>query len=339
MTHTKRWAVYRLGHLGDVVLTTGVLDYWHRTRGISFVCITRRGNAPILAGHPAVEEVVELDEHELKGLDWWSRCRTLALAYSRLGLVDLHGTLRSRILSGLWRGPVRRYPKFSLRRRFYHRTRWPSLARPLENLSVPQRYAMALDDAPAPATELLPRIYLSDRERAEAAGLPPMRANAGTGRPLVAMHPYATHPDKAWPREHWQRLAGLAEKAGMDWVCIGRDNAPLFADDDRDLTNRTDLRRTCAVLQHADVLLTADSGPMHLAAAVSTPVCALFGPTARAWGFYPQAMHDRVLERALSCRPCSLHGKSQCTRGRECLASISPEEAMTNIRTIIEETR
>lgn len=339
MTHTTRWAVYRLGHLGDVVLATGVLEHWRRTRGMSFVFITRRGNGPVLAGHPAVERVVELEEHELKGRAWWARCRELAAEFSDCGLVDLHCTLRSRLLSLAWKSAVRRYPKFSLRRRLYHRTRLPALARPLEELSVPQRYAMAFDSPPPQADQLLPVMHLSDLERAEAASLPAVNNTLVTGRPLVALHPYATHPDKAWPREHWLRLTELLSDSGMDWICLGRDNAPLFPGQEQDLTNATNLRQTCAVLERAQVLVTSDSGPMHLASAVSTPVCAFFGPTARAWGFYPQGSRDRVLERSLDCRPCSLHGKSRCTRGRECLAGISPEEAMTTIRSIIEESR
>jgi ADP-heptose:LPS heptosyltransferase len=64
---------------------------------------------------------------------------------------------------------------------------------------------------------------------------------------------------------------------------------------------------------------------------VGTPVVALFGPTSRAWGFYPSGPFDAVLERALGCRPCSLHGTTTCRNGRECLTAIEPEEVAARL--------
>lgn len=78
-----------------------------------------------------------------------------------------------------------------------------------------------------------------------------------------------------------------------------------------DFTNRTDLRQLIALLAQADALVTGDSGPMHLASGVSTPVVALFGPTCREWGFFPTGENDRVLQAPLACRPCSLHGQNR----------------------------
>ena len=57
----ERWVAVRLSAMGDVVLTTGVLDFWHRKRGWRFVMVTREALAPIFKNHPAVDEVVCLD--------------------------------------------------------------------------------------------------------------------------------------------------------------------------------------------------------------------------------------------------------------------------------------
>ena len=148
----------------------------------------------------------------------------------------------------------------------------------------------------------------------------------------MALHPYATHPAKEWPRDHWKKLIGHLEKNGMNWFVVGQNNTPLLPGDERDLTNATNLRETCALLEQADWLVTGDSGPMHLACGVDTPVIALFGPTAKAWGFYPAGPNDTVLEQALDCRPCSLHGSRPCNRGFECMTSITPDDVMKTIR-------
>jgi ADP-heptose:LPS heptosyltransferase len=70
---------------------------------------------------------------------------------------------------------------------------------------------------------------------------------------------------------------------------------------------------------------------MHLAAAVGTPVVALFGPTTREWGFYPSGPCDTVLEQDLDCRPCSLHGTSRCQRRGQCLEAVSPADVLKAI--------
>ena len=60
------WVVIRLSALGDVALTTGVLEYWHRTRGWTFTVITREAFAPVLEGHPAVRSIVGLAREDLR---------------------------------------------------------------------------------------------------------------------------------------------------------------------------------------------------------------------------------------------------------------------------------
>lgn len=323
-------AVFRLSALGDIALTTGVLDYWHRERGLSFIFFTRPGPALVLREHPAVQQVVLLDGKELQGMRWFSRAGELARIFSGMVLIDLHGTLRSRILSLRWKGPVRRYPKFGLERRLFNRFGWNGIRGKLEQTSVTQRYALALEAAAPSPLELLPLISLNTAESSSGT----LRLMTATGALksehdlVVALHPYATHPDKAWPREHWTQLAAQLSQAGLKWIVVGHDSSPLFPGDPRDFTNRTTLRETCALLRAADLLVTNDSGPMHLAAGVGTAVVALFGPTSKAWGFYPQGPNDHILQLDMSCRPCTLHGSNQCTNGRICLLNILPAQVL-----------
>jgi ADP-heptose:LPS heptosyltransferase len=141
--------VYRASSLGDVVLTTGVLGHWHRTRGLRFSVATREPFAPLLEGHPAMREVVALGDDDLRGLRWADTAARLARGHSGETLVDLHGTIRSRVLGLFWKGPVRRHPKASLERRMLLRGR--ATGSGLLELTVPQRYALALDETPPPA--------------------------------------------------------------------------------------------------------------------------------------------------------------------------------------------
>ena len=323
----SEWVAFRLGHLGDVVLTTGVLAVLGETRGWSFSIITKKAWAEIFTGHPHVSECIALAEEDLNTASFLAFSRRLADANRAKGLLDLHGSLRSRLLSLAWRGPVLRYPKMGLQRRVFLASGKRLYGERLRASTVAQRYFMAVD-SPPPASTLLPRIWLGDAEIQEARTR--LEALSGPASAPVALHPYATHALKAWPEEHWRALAALIDARGIPWIGIGR-GAPLFPGDPRDLTNATSLRQSCALLSLCRALISGDSGPMHLGTAVGTPVIALFGPTTREWGFFPAGPKDIALESTLPCRPCSLHGKTPCPQAGECLAALAPERVMQAI--------
>ncbi|MDR2050279.1 MAG: glycosyltransferase family 9 protein [Deltaproteobacteria bacterium] len=331
--YPREWLLYRLSSLGDVALTSGPMRYWHERQGWLFTVLTRTDFAPLFERNPAVRSVLSPNEEQLRLPGLLSFFSELASAHRGKGLLDLHGTPRSRLLGGLWSGPVRRYPKMSLRRRLFLLRRSPADSAILREHSVAQRYALALEPrAPSPG-DLLPEIYLAPEEtraaKARLRGIFNFSARAPS--PLVALHPYATHCRKAWPEEYWRVFVRELEQAGLNWLVLGRGGG-IFPGDARDLSNRTSLRELCALLAEARALVTGDSGPMHLAVAVRTPVLALFGPTTAEWGFFPAGEHDFVLESDLSCRPCSLHGRGSCPLRGLCLESITPAEVMRRLQ-------
>jgi ADP-heptose:LPS heptosyltransferase len=336
MNEPQKWLVVRLSALGDVVLTTGVLDYLSRHRGWRFHVLTRRAWAPVFDGLPAVEGVAPMDDADLHMPRMAGVLRRLARQYEGWGLLDLHGTLRSRLLGSLWRGPVRRYPKMAVCRRLFLASGGRLCAAALEQFNVPQRYALAVEKKAPPRNALLPVIRLDEAETAAAGGLLP----SAPDRPLVALHPYSTHSHKAWLDDNWRELAVGLVHSGLRCVVVGVGQSPFagmqlpeayFAD----CTGRTSLRQSCALLAAADVLVTGDSGPMHMACGTGTPVVALFGPTHRAWGFYPEGPRDVVLEADMACRPCSLHGSKPCAHGQRCMQSISVDHVRQGIRQVL----
>ncbi len=322
--------VVRLSSLGDVVLTTGVLSHWHATKRLVALVVTRARFAPLFVGHPAVTATVGVSPQDARGLAWWRFTRRLAGKFRGRPLIDLHGSLRSRLLRLAWSGPVHASPRFRLERRRYLRSRDERARSVLLSASVPQRYALAIEKAPPPRESLRPVLVLGPQERERAGRL---LEEAGVRTSPVAIHPYATHAAKTWPRDRWLALLEALSRAGHEWVVVGTDPLPLVGGP-HDFTNATDLRTTAALLAGARALVTADSGPLHLARAVGTPVVALFGPTTREWGFYPDGPRDRVLERPLPCRPCSLHGRAVPRCRQECLRDITPEEVTLHLEAI-----
>ena len=94
----------------------------------------------------------------------------------------------------------------------------------------------------------------------------------------------------------------------------------------RRLDGKTDLQTLAAIYRRTQVLVTTDSGPMHLAAAVGTSVIALFGPTAP-WRTGPYGQNHTVLRAGITCSPCF---KKQCLtteyEERACMKRLSVDE-------------
>ncbi len=338
----RQYVVVRLSALGDVVLTTGVLEHWHKTRGWRFVVLTRPGLGSIFNGHPAVDEVLGLEKAQLDFPASLGTFRKLARNYKGLGLIDLHDNLRTRLLGAVWQGEVLRYHKLSIQRRAFLLSGHRLFEQDLLAYNVPQRYALAVDSLAPDATELVPRIFITQAEQTEAKKFLAEKHLAASA-PVVALHPFATHPQKAWPYEHWRQLLSGLKALGLNWIIVGQDAASPFKQlsarelaGGGDFTNLTNLRQTCALLGQAAMLITGDSGPMHLACAVNTPVLALFGPTTRHWGFFPSGATNRVLEAQTPGRPYSLHGQATGqNKGQNCMATISCAAVLAEVREML----
>ncbi|MDR3177146.1 MAG: glycosyltransferase family 9 protein [Desulfovibrio sp.] len=323
----KTCVVFRLGRFGDVVLASGVLMRWALEFNLNFVFVTGNEFAPLFRYAPFVRETVSPPPNP--GLrNFFLFCRETAERFRGSPLIDLHGVLRSRLSSRLWQGPVLRYPKNALERRLFLASGGKLFKNTLLACNVPQRYYQALGFRPPPAPDLRPRIYLSEEEvhtaRVRLDGI------FHPGARPVALHIHAAHPLKAIPETTARTLLTLLCERGIPCLILGRGKA-LLPENRTDLTNKTSLRELGALLSFCRVLVSSDSGPLHLAAAVDTPVVALFGPTTREWGFYPCGPRDIVLEKDLSCRPCSLHGGIRCGTGGQCLSSITAEDVMQAI--------
>ena len=138
---------------------------------------------------------------------------------------------------------------------------------------------------------------------------------AGAGRgPLVGVHVSAGRAVKQWEPERFADVARqLVAACGATIVLTGApDNGPLVAEVRSrlaeypviDISGDSDLTVLAAVLQRLDLLIVGDTGPMHLAVAVGTPVVAIFGPSDPA-RYGPRGPHDRVVRLDLPCSPCN----------------------------------
>jgi ADP-heptose:LPS heptosyltransferase len=316
----------RLSSLGDVVLATAAVEALAaRLPEAAIHVLTKPEFREVFASNPAVAALVE-----------WAPGDCLAALARKLRaerydrIVDLHANLRTRLLRPLVPGARWSvYPKGALRRRLAVKLRRPGL---LDSLHVTERYAAALAPLGVPVVAGCPRIHLTDAERSRAHRA--LREAGWDGaRPLLALAPGARWPTKAWPEAKWREcletlrrdrdLFPLAVGGKGEVGLCGRILAGMAG---ADFAGRTTIRETAALLSHAAALLTNDSAALHLASALDVPVVALFGPTTPGFGFAPRGPRDRVIEIALPCRPCSLHGGSRCPENHfRCFSDLSPD--------------
>lgn len=338
----RHCVVVRLSALGDVALTTGVLQHWGESLGLTFTVITKAAFAPLFENHPAVRHVIAVQSKDLHGSRQRALFQQLAAQFQGETLLDLHGTLRSRLLGLLWQGPVRRYPKRALTRRLFLLSHGKLGRQTLLQSNVAQRYWHTLVDSARPAhagvpspNTLCPQFFLTEAEHQQAiVMLTPLTYRAhtqsfATPLPLLALHPFATHASKTWDMPLWLELAERLDCQGIPFFWVGQE-ATAHPLPGMSFVNNTSLRELLALLAQADLLITGDSGPMHLAEGVGTPVVALFGPTCREWGFFPSSQHSLVLQAPLHCRPCSLHGKTANTCSHACIKALTPADVVAS---------
>lgn len=186
---------------------------------------------------------------------------------------------------------------------------------------------VGLDDAAGePATALT----VSARRLEEARELLRSRG-VRLDRPVVALCPGSTNSRaKRWPAERFAALADLlAEGAGAQVLLVGSREELEVSEEVRRLSRRppfvltgeTDLATTAALLAVSDLLVTNDTGPAHLAAALARPVVVIFGPTdpTTTRPFSPLA---ELVREPPDCAPCMLR---DCPIDHRCMTAISPE--------------
>ena len=157
-------------------------------------------------------------------------------------------------------------------------------------------------------------------------------------RPLVAVQAGAARSFRQWGADNFREvIARLIHENGKRVVLMGsEDEREVFTGlgngmggEERNLINlmgKTSLKTTGAVLEVCELLITGDTGPMHMAAAVGTPVLSLFFGTAYPWETGPYGYGHFILYADLPCAPCL--DPDRCERGHLCKAVMTPSVVM-----------
>lgn len=189
------------------------------------------------------------------------------------------------------------------------------------------------------------RLVIPEQARTEAR-----RLLSGSARPLVGVHTSGGRAIKQWDPQRFAEVASrLITGAGATIVLTGSpDDRPLVDAVKRqlpaasvvDTAGDADLLTVAAILEQLDLLITGDTGPMHVAAAVGTPIVAVFGPSEPA-RYAPRGMYDRVVRIDLPCSPCNrirLPPERCVGHTPDCLAFVSVDRVLAAALSVLAES-
>jgi len=333
-------AVIRLSSLGDIILTLPVLRILRFSYPEARIdVIVKKQYAELFQYCAYVTNIIPLDRQTSSSINNF-QLFLKSLRQNRYDLVfDWHKNLRSTLLTlAIGKGKIVRYSKGSIGRRLLASTGLAlgSFPRTVE------RYNNTLRKIGIKAAIEPPVLQLHEDELVEAASRLTQYFSQTSSANVLGIAPGARHHTKMWPLERFADLAGKFIENGLfSGVAILGDQSERTLGDrivsvapERiiNLAGKLTIRETAAMISHLPLILTNDSGLMHMATAVDTPVAALFGPTSRELGFFPLGRKTHVIETSLSCRPCTLHGQEKCHwRNWECMLDLSVEKVVNEL--------
>ncbi|MFW6135026.1 MAG: lipopolysaccharide heptosyltransferase II [Elusimicrobiota bacterium] len=138
-------------------------------------------------------------------------------------------------------------------------------------------------------------------------------------------------PTKCWPIKKYRELVDRIKNKSQV-ILVGKNREKWEGENIVNLTGKTNISELVSIISLLDVLVSNDSGVIHIAAALNIPVIAIFGPTVPEMGFSPYGEMHSVIETDIQCRPCGLHGSRSCPeRHFKCMTEIPVQRVADEI--------
>lgn len=327
----KRILIARTDRLGDVILSTPVIKNIRKTypsSHIAFLC--RPYTKEVLEGNPHLNQVIIYDKYgrQKKFLS------TLAFAFrlrkKRFDLaIILHPTNRAHILTFFAGIPQRvgwdKKMGFLLTDKLTHKKSQGQKHEIEYNFDL-----LKYLNIPVKNKEL----YFPLKEKSLEKIITILKEkNIKKKDKLIVIHPSASCPSKRWPQENFIKLIKkFKKKEGIKIAAISAPDQIQFVQQiikEKEIINlcgKLSISEVAALLKKASLFISCDSGPVHIAAALNTPVISIFGrnqPSLSPKRWAPSSKNSHFLHKNTDCDPCLAHN---CQKNFKCLAAITPLE-------------
>lgn len=343
--------IVKLSALGDVVQGLAIVSPLKASfPGSKIHWLVEKPYAAIVACHKDVDEVIAWDRGSL-GSGVWHRGKRDTFSNGHLELVralrkgyDLAIDIQGLLKSGVWMGLARARRKIGFRdprerwNRFFTKEKYERASmgtHAVEHyLGIISALGGRVHKRPTYGISLPREALFKAKGLLGAVGWK-------QGEPLAVLVTGARWDSKKWESWGFSQVADrLSIGLGLRPVFVGttwekaqvREIVAQMKSRALDLTGTTDLPTLASVMRLARVVVSTDSGPLHVAVAVGTPVVALFGPTAP-WRTGPYGEAHSVVRVPMQCSPCF---RRRCAR-RACMRSITPSDVIREVERVIQQ--
>lgn len=346
MYYSHAFLVIRLSSMGDVLLSTALLRQLRAT-------------------YPHARIDLLVDERFAEVVRYNPRCTTV-FEYKRTApnhtIAELQQVLSSSLPQGkydavidLQRNHRSRRLRKGIGKRVYriHKNRWKKLALVYLKRNLYTDIIPIAEHYRTTARELGVHddgegLELWLPEESSLSLYPPAVRTTPLPHNRIAVAPGAFHATKRWLPERFAEAASiLAQEMGAEIVLLGgkadqhicatvathipKDIAVL------DTSGKTSITETAQLLDTCALLLTNDTGVMHIAAARRVPLVSVFGSTVQQFGFAPFRVPAQVVEADVSCRPCTHIGRSHCPKHHfHCMRFVEVAHVVAAARAVLQ---
>jgi heptosyltransferase-1 len=332
-TQFKNILIVKLSAIGDVIHALPVADALKQQYPQARITwVVEKPAYDLLTNNPDIDEIIIFDKHKFKSLagllKYSPQFSKLLRAHHFNLALDLQGLFKSAAITAL-SGTDKKLGYCNMR----ELSQWVSTPICGANSQghIVERY---LDVARFLGCSVIEAVFPITITNAEAQSACRILSSYELELPAnyAVLAPGTNWPSKCWPPEKFAQLAAMLAAKGIRSVIIGGAGDEALAVEIKNrcssavnLTGKTKLKELAYVIKNARFFVGGDTGPMHLAVAVQTPVIALFGPTDPLRNG-PYGNGHTVLTIQDNCKGC---WKRQCPKGKTCLDGIKVSQVTT----------
>jgi len=335
----KRILLIRTDRIGDVALSTPAIKAVYEAYSNSFIAFAAQPYAKdIVEGNPYLDEVIVFDKERVHKGIWGMLKFSQTLKEKKFDIaIILHPTNRIHIATFLAGIPERvGYNKkmgFLLTKKIPHTKQFGRKHELEYTLDVLRTGGIEPKDN---------KLFMHIDEKAERrAGELLSSKGVAVDDLIVAIHPGASCPSKRWDAA---KFAGLADKiietfntkiiivAGPKDVSLGNKVSSLIKRNAVNLSGALSVKELASLLKRCTLFISNDSGPVHIAVAVGTPVISIFGRNEKGLSpvrWRPLGKDDIVIHKDVGCKECLAH---DCKINFKCLEAIEVNEVLDAVR-------
>lgn len=351
MITSQKILVIRFSSVGDIVMATPLLRVLHTNFPSSQIdFVVRNEYSELIRDNKNLNHIYEFDTKT--GYSGLRKLKNQIRMEHYDLVIDIHNSLRSRYLRWMLgagdivvinKRIIARTLLVRLKKNFYRNV-----------ISVVDRYIEPLHKYGIRNDDKGLELYVSEETRIQTLSKMKKLGINQSGK-MIGFCPSAKHATKCWPQEKYAELGiQLANENGAIILLFGgpadKERCSTIADTINkriskggaiDLSGELSLLENAVAMEACTLIITNDSGLMHIASAMKKKIVAIFGPTVREFGFFPVGKEQVVLERKnLYCRPCSHIGGKQCPEGHfRCMNEIQVEEVIKSIQPFLNQDK